>query len=383
MTDKDIVFEPRKTYLWSVSMLDAKFTKPSGETQVEFMMQDTSGSGGSTDYGFIPVTVKYLGPGDVATDSHVKCLRVEAYTSQDFRGVPFGVGYVADDTDLRSIHKNSVNVNIAGLPTDKEYYIRAFIDTNGNGTREDWESWGYACYRGASDRNDYYTPRPFKPTNVEKGVGCEVYVEDADTNCNMVPDVLEYQTDGNGQKLLSPYIAYTASDEAKMAAIDYATNGDSGSKATLRSSSSAYAYATALGAMSAKSATPGLLAVATGGVTFEGIDSTHIKITSFSLDEGITLEVVVDEDFETAIGFGLDTGTIKVGVEYATTLENGGDWTSAGEPDSISFSLKAGTTEIGAESLSGIKAAIEGIKAKVSGAAYFRVRAIAVESGLK
>ncbi len=383
ITDKDIVFEPNKTYLWSVSMLDAKYIKPIGETKVKFMMQETSPSGGSTDYGIIPVTVKYLGPGEVVTNSHVKCLRVEAFISQDFTGVPFGVGYVADDTDLRSIYTNSVNVHIAGLPTDCEYYIRAYIDTNGNGKHEDWESWGYACYRGASDRNDYYTPRSFKPANVEQAVDCDIYVEDADTNCNMVPDILEYQTDGNGQKLLSPYIAYTASDASKKAAINNAKSGASGNKKTLKSAPKQYAYAVSRAAISNGSVTPGLLAVATGGVSYESSDSTHIKVKSFSLEEGISLEVVVDEDYQ-VVSYGydtgtIDTGTIKVGVEYATTLENGGDWQSAGEPVSISFPLKAGSTEIGADSLGTIKAAIEKIESEVSGAAYFRVKAVPIE----
>ena len=390
MTDKDIVFEPNKVYLWSVSMLDAKFTVPGDfespddketgkqETQVKFMMQETSPSGGSSDYGIIPVKVKYLGPGEVSTDKHVKCLRVEAFTSPDFIGIPAGAGYVYDDSELGTIDGISVNAKIVGLPANRDYYVRAYIDTDGNGVHDAWESWGYACYRGSTVRLDQYEPRAFSPGNAAQSNDCVVYVEDADTNCNMVPDILEYQTDGNGQKLLSPYIAYTASDASKIAAVDDAKSGTSGNKKTLKSAPKQYAYAVSCAAISNGSVTPGLLAVATGGVNCESTDSTHIKIKSFSLEEGISLEVVVDEDYQ-VVSYGYDTGTIKVGVEYATTLENGGDWQSAGEPDSISFPLKAGTTEIGAESLDGIKAAIEKIESKVAGAAYFRVKAVAIE----
>ena len=386
ITSSNKVFEANKAYTWSVSMLDAKFIKPdtAKESKSEFKMQETSPSGGSSDYGIIPVTVKYLGPGTVnIATNYTQCLRVEAYSSPDFIGMPSGVGFVYDDTDLSSTNKNSVNAMVYGLPADTPYYVRAYIDTNGNGALDAWESWGYACYRGSSDRSDFFTPRAVKAANADKVDDCTIYVEDADTNHNMVPDILEKEATGTfTSKMLSPYIAYGKHNEAaKIAAVDDAGVGTNGNAKTVRAAPrKLFAYATALNAVSSGYVTPGLYAVATGDVTVETEDSAHIKITSFSLDEGVTLEVVVDSDFADAIEEGFDTGYIKVGVEYATTLADGGDWKSVGTPDTISFPLTAGTTEVKADSLSGVKTAIESVKKTQSGSCYFRVSVVAIES---
>ena len=383
MTPSNKVFKADTTYYWGVSMLDAKFTTPgASETKSSFSMQETSESGDATDYGIIPVKVKYMGPGMdfISTTAYKKCLRVEAFETPDFVGVPLGVGYVTDALDLASETVMPFNARITGLPADKEYYVRAFIDSDGDGVLDPWESWGYACYRGSNERRDFYTPRPIKVGNAVTSKDCVVYVEDADTNCNMVPDIWEYEKTGLDEtKSLSPYIAFTASDDRKKAALDAVVGGTAGGKILLSSAAapSSYAYPSALTAYASGTVSANELLLL--GVEIDTSDSTHIKITSFSLETGITLEVVVDDSFESAIAAGFDTGIIQIKVEYATTLDKGADWKSVGNPVEIAFPLMAGTTNVGVEELESVNNAIKSLRETSDGSCYFRVSAIAIE----
>ena len=386
MTASNVVFKADTTYYWAVSMLDAKFTDFSDddlENKTPFAMQETSPSGDATDYGMIPVRVKYMGPGSsyIKTNKYKKCLRVEAFDKPDFVGVPFGVSYVASKTGLNDETTLDVNATITGLPADKTYYIRAFIDSDGDGKLDPWESWGYACYRGSDERRDFYTQRSFPVGNAVLADDCVVYIEDADTNCNQVPDIWEYENSGDldATKSLSPYIAFTATTSRKKAGLDAVAGGSAGARLRLTSSadSESFAYEAALAAMASGSVTPEQLLLL--GVDVSTVDSAHIKIASFSLETGITLEVVVDEGFEAAIAAGFETGTVKITVQYATTLEDGGNWKSAGDTVDVTFPLAAGTTEIPAEGLSAVNEAIESIRAAHGDGCYFRVSAVAVE----
>lgn len=391
MLSNDTVFEPNKDYKWSVSMLDAKFTTPLGnEEKQTFKLQETSPGPGSDDYGIIKVAVKYMGPGAVSTNKAEKCIRVEAFTTPDFTGEPAGVGFVTDATTINSTTNLDINATIVGLPqkTDKgtvQYYVRAFLDTDvtsaegGYGKRAPWESWGYACYRDPKeDRYDCFTPCAITATNNEKAEPCVVFIEDCDTNRNMVPDILE-TTAAGATTLYSPYIAYTASDAVKTNALVSATSGANGDKNSVKRTRALLAFASAVEAAESGTVTAGELAVLYGGISFETVDSANIKITSFSLEEGISLEVNIDGTFEGAVSAGYDTGLINVTVEYSETLDNGGVWQRAGEVVTLSFSLTQPTTKIEATELEAIKAAIESVKKQCNGGCYFRVSAVAFE----
>ena len=391
MLSNDKVFEPNKDYKWSVSMLDAKFTTPLGnEEKQTFKLQETSPGPSSDDYGIIKVAVKYMGPGAVSTNKAEKCIRVEAFTTPDFTGEPAGVGFVTDATTINSTTNLDINATIVGLPqkTDKgtvQYYVRAFLDTDvtsaegGYGKRAPWESWGYASYRDPKeDRYDCFTPCAITATNNEKAEPCVVFIEDCDTNRNMVPDILETSAAG-ANTLYSPYIAYTASDTVKTNALVSATSGANGDKNSVKRTRALLAFASAVEAAESGTVTAGELAVLYGGISFETVDSANIKITSFSLEEGISLEVNIDGTFDGAVSAGYDTGLINVTVEYSKTLENGGDWQRAGDVVTLSFSLTEPTTKIEATELEAIKAAIESVKKQCSGGCYFRVSAVAFE----
>ena len=387
-------FSANTKYKWSVSMLDAKFTTPnSTEVKKEFAMQATSPGPDADDYGIIKVAVKYMGPGTVATSTTNNRIRVEAFTTPDFVGEPAGVGYVTDATTLKSVTAVDVNATIVGLPVkdnyrrDMKYYVRAFLDTDvtstegGFGKRAPWESWGYASYRDPKEgRDDCFTAMAMTATNNENAEPCVVFIEDCDTNRNMVPDILEKAASGTANKLVSPYIAFTASDLVKTNALNDATNGANGNVATVRTSRMLLAYASAVESAKSGTVTAGELAILTGAVSFDTTDSTYIKIKSFSLDEGISLEVVVGDTFDNAKAAGLNTGVINVTVEYSETLDDGGDWQKASGSDTvITFPLTLGTTTIDASELDAIKTAIESVKATCEGGCYFRVSAVAVE----
>lgn len=394
MLDNNKVFEAGKKYTWTVSMLDAKFTTPNTtEVKKEFAMQETSPGPDADDYGMIKAIVKYMGPGLVSTNTAANCIRVEAFTTPDFVGEPVGVGYVTSSITLNSETNLDINATIAGLPVKDtygrtaKYYVRAFLDTDvtsaegGFGKRAPWESWGYASYRDPKeDRDDQFTAMPITATNNENAEPCVIFIEDCDTNRNMVPDILEKAAGGTANKLVSPYIAFTASDLTKTNALIDATSGVNGNVATLRTSRMLLAYASAVESAKSGTVTAGELAILNGAVSFDTTDSTYIKIKSFSLDEGISLEVVVGDTFDNAVAAGLDTGLINVTVEYSETLDDGGDWQKATDSvTTISFPLKPGTTTIDASELGAIKSAIESVKAKCEGGCYFRVSAVAVE----
>ena len=387
-------FSANTKYKWSVSMLDAKFTTPnSNEVKKEFAMQETSPGPDADDYGIIKVAVKYMGPGTVATSTINNRIRVEAFTTPDFVGEPAGVGYVTDDTTLDSVMAIDVNATIVGLPVkdnygrDVKYYVRAFLDSDvtstegGFGKRAPWESWGYASYRDPKEgRDDCFTAMAMTATNNENAEPCVVFIEDCDTNRNMVPDILEKAAPTTSNKLVSPYIAFTSSDLVKTNALNDATSGANGNAATVRTSRMLLAYASAVEAAKSGTVTAGELAILTGAISFDTTDSTYIKIKSFSLDDGISLEVVVGDTFENAKAAGLDTGVINVTVEYSETLDDGGDWQkAAGSETAITFPLTLGTTTIEASELDAIRTAIESVKATCGSGCYFRVSAVAVE----
>ena len=387
-------FSANTKYKWGVSMLDAKFTTPNTIEQTKvFAMQETSPGPDADDYGIIKVAVKYMGPGTVATSTINNRIRVEAFMTPDFVGEPAGVGYVTSSATLNSENAIDVNATIVGLPVKDnygrsvKYYVRAFLDTDvtsaegGFGKRAPWESWGYASYRDPKeDRDDQFTAMPITATNNEKAEPCVVFIEDCDTNRNMVPDILEKAAGATANKLVSPYIAFTASDLTKTNALNEATSGANGNAATVRTSRMLLAYASAVESAKSGTVTAGELAILTGAVSFDTTDSTYIKIKSFSLDEGISLEVVVGDTFENAKAAGLNTGVINVTVEYSETLDDGGDWQKASGSDTvITFPLTLGTTTIDASELDAIRTAIESVKATCEGGCYFRVSAVAVE----
>lgn len=177
------VFETTNNYLWAVSMLDAKFTGfNANEKKHLFRLQPPPGS--------LAVCVKYMGPATVNTTGTNGLVRVAVYETPDFSGLPVCETHVRNTSSISSATEMRANALFDGIPNGT-YYVRAFIDTDGDGVKSNWESWGYGCRLG-QDPLSCYNPLGF---DVKTGVTptAVVYVEDADTNGNRIPDAIEYE----------------------------------------------------------------------------------------------------------------------------------------------------------------------------------------------
>ena len=198
-------------YTWRVAMYNAKFKphpfvdafsqKASFRTDVD-AQQDTDDDG----FNAINVCVKYTGPVDVLAfcdDASVKGkVRLQAFTTADFSGkarfqeagstdtkivsVPASQTIVTGKDEIADASHTMANAKLIGLPKGT-YYIRAYIDSNGNFEKDEWESWGQATVP--------VTVGPGQPAPV---VG--LYIEDADTDEDWVPDAYEYVKRGGLDK---------------------------------------------------------------------------------------------------------------------------------------------------------------------------------------
>jgi len=199
-TDLGKIFATEGNYSWKVTMYNAKFQTADWSSLCKFRVnvyaEDEVNI--ADTYG-IKVAVKYFGPGAVNTVARETkgTLRVEAYTSPDFSGTPAGRTFVRDlasvtDTD------HAINATIVGL-VPGTYYVRAYIDSDGDFTRDAWESWGYACPRGDVDSGAIYTPTSVTIGNEQPTPSVRVYVEDCDTDQDCLPDIWEYDTAGTSK----------------------------------------------------------------------------------------------------------------------------------------------------------------------------------------
>ena len=246
---------------------------------------------------------------------------MEAYTSPDFSGMPAGRTFVRDLASVTNTdHK--VNATIVGLATGT-YYVRAYIDSDGDFKRDAWESWGYACPRG-----DVVSGVIFAPTAVMIGEGIEppsvqVYVEDSDTDQDCLPDVWEYDTagsdktefwlkkgpvvnDNNGYISVNPYLEDPIRD---------LINGGH-SIALLSAGPSRMSKPLAALMLGTDSVDP-------------SIDETTLKIKSLALADGnVTIALAAEAEDPAAGTVFVTDGMVKVTVvvKYADSLD--GEWKS-------------------------------------------------------
>ena len=167
-------------YTWKVSMYNSKFKSDaySDESVLRTLVnaqQDVDDRG----YNAIAVTVKYTGPEAVLTNAAV---RLEAFTTADFSGENYSRVVVTNKADIADSSKIIPNAKLIGLPAGT-YYVRAYIDSNNNFKKDVWESWGSVA----------------ESVTVGAGIAMPnvgLYIEDADTDDDWVPDALEYAQSG-------------------------------------------------------------------------------------------------------------------------------------------------------------------------------------------
>ncbi len=357
VTPEGYVFSTKDTYRWSITMLDAKFTEfPANATEETFRLNATSNKYDEKGYGAIQVAVKYFGPlsGNISTEASKNGLknmiRVQAFENPDFTGRPVSEAYVTDIATLSSATStNEINAVIRGLPVGKVYYIRAYVDTNASNTKENWESWGYSNYIGNKDVSKVfqydsnllglmednssntiasdmvYAPKAVsleldgKPTDQPV-----IFIEDADTDNDGLPDAWEMNTAGTLGTKDAPtgntFFAKVNPDlEATLAqyniGLDEVGEG-SGSGympllASILSGSETVSYQAAM--------LLGAEAVATEGTA---------RITNFSLEDGVEIEVdtetkIVNEGSLPMLFSTAAPETVEVGwsLRYSDTLD--------------------------------------------------------------
>ena len=194
-------FKNGGTYTWSISTYNAKFRDDAWIEGGTFLANVLTNS---TDYATARVAVRYYGPSDVASSGKI---RVQAFKTPDFSGEPVAEGYVTRTSDLTSTAAiKRENARIIGLKPGS-YYIRAFVDTDKNGSlsfwvdtaarRFNWESWGCYCTRDLK-LGTIFTPRSIT-VGPEYGSSdiIPVYIEDCDTDRDSLPDAWEWAQKGD------------------------------------------------------------------------------------------------------------------------------------------------------------------------------------------
>ena len=174
------------TYSWRVTMYNAKFRSDAWSAPSEFVM-DVNNQQELNDHGYssIGVAVKYAGPSIVLgkcadmTTAKGKVV-VQAFTTPDFTGDPLAAGIAT--SDVAELAMSEGNAWIKGLPAIGTYYVRAFIDMDGDGKLSKWEPWGYA---------------PDAVTLVNDGTMVKapvvsIWIDDSDSDRDWLPDAYEY-----------------------------------------------------------------------------------------------------------------------------------------------------------------------------------------------
>ena len=195
MTPQNKVFANKSTYGWRVAMYNAKFRSNAYSTEPATFYLNVQTNGYSC--GTANVAVRYFGPEE---SFDARAVRVQAFTSPDFTGIPVAAGYVKGKNTLAaSGAEPAVNCTIVGLPAGK-YYLHAFIDSDKDGVCDDWESSGYLCARDGTSA-DILVPTPVT-VGPDAGSGdlAVIYIEDADTDGDGLPDAWEYAKYGDLSK---------------------------------------------------------------------------------------------------------------------------------------------------------------------------------------
>ena len=194
-TTNAVRFIDGTNYEWRVALLNPKFNAIANDSTewsawTKFTMNVKSTDATQTGYGTAAVTVRYYGPGD---DSGATNIIVEAHASPDFSGAPLARTRVSDLSKLADrdtlFETSATNAFLKGIAPGNVYLV-AFIDRNNNGTRDTYESWGYA--NRVDEATEFlYSPKPLAIAASAKMPSAVVYIEDTDINKNGILDARE------------------------------------------------------------------------------------------------------------------------------------------------------------------------------------------------
>jgi hypothetical protein len=320
---------------------------------------------------------------------------VQAFDSPDFTGVPAGEGYVTDVTTLKSEKTMSANVKLFGLKPGT-YYLRAFIDTDGDGVWSRWESWGYGNYVGAADAATVRLTRgqgalsktkeiaavafPFTPRAYTLVIGqdtpeAEIFIEDADTDNDGLPDAWEWTTNHGS---LDEFSAPSGTDIFTRVNPELGDALNRAINLNMASTGISYARMSLLNTLAngsdatvTKAAKKLLGKKTTASAPAPVTEQVAVKIDAFSLAEGIALSVT---SMVTGESDGLfivdDAATVSVRLVAAATP----DFAGATEVPVKSIVIRANAAVQDSVSAAEVQAAVK--QAGLEGAAFFKVKLV-------
>ena len=284
-------------------MYNAKFKNDAYSSAASFLLHvQTNGYSSGT----VKAAVRYFGPEESYADAD-KVVRVQVFHSPDFGDMPVAAGYVAGTADLAvtgAVAATNSNCSVIGVPAGT-YYLLAFIDSNGNGVRDAWESagWFSKAYGGASGS--------FDPVAVTVGPDsglsdiATIYIEDADTDNDGLPDSWEYAQYGSleakGVELLDETLAGEFLYDKELAgALNLRDNALEGAAGLATHVRSVMRNAGTL-ALAAGAPTRGYdsFAAAISGFVSEELADDGVSISSLEIVDG---KVVITVDTETEGG---------------------------------------------------------------------------------
>ncbi len=390
-TPQGQVFATTNNYFWTVSMLDAKFTAVENGSRQEFRLEASGELGKISDYGKIEAKIRYFGPAtaSAAAKTLKGMIRVQAFVSPDFTGMPAGECRVTDVSELADVGEIGVNATILGIKPGT-YYLRAFIDTDGDGEWQRHESWGYGNYVGAwdaalqrvtrgtdvtttySSTSFPFTPRPYTVAKGEEPPVVEIYIEDTDQENDGLPDAWEWEKNSSLTTRSSP----TGATFFTKVNTNLATTVASYTKLNAASSGQNHAVMTLMNTLMSGSdpdATAAAFVLLSGDADSEtGIGQVSVKIDSFSLDAGISLTVTSDVDTSAGGAGGLFVVSDTAPVSVILVAAKSPDFSDARETTVKRITLRANADVTETVSAGEVQAAIEA--AGLGDAAFFKVK---------
>ncbi len=187
VTENIVVFDPGKQYQWVVTAYSPAIRSGVSSVVGYFQTPDataTSAVNAPSGKGSIKVNVTY--PSGLAyKGSTSPFIRVQAFRSKSFNGPP--------DASVRIA--NPATCIIRGLEDGQSYYVRAYIEQNGDRERAKWESWGY--YRAGNGMDNPFVPVSITATSLGNSSPYQITIQDCDTDNDLLPDSYEWAKKGN------------------------------------------------------------------------------------------------------------------------------------------------------------------------------------------
>ena len=312
-TDKGVaIFANAHQYTWRVQMYNVKYAEHnavwSADSPQFRMNANVASEVNDSGYSSVKVALKYFGAPEVlnkaldAADAAGK-IRVEAFTSPDFTGAPAASGFYSAGT-LDSLTGDSAEpvVTLKGLASGS-YYLRAYIDTDGDFTKDVWESWGYLNRRDVTSSKNIFTPVPVTVgPDVAKAPEAVIYIEDADTDGDWLPDAWEWVTASGSLTAKGPGDFYDGNV--------FSIKDDLQKKFTRMSASGSKVSANLRALTSTSILSPEMM------VLLGGIDTTGFATSTSAIESSIAPELV--EGGVTIESLELVDGKVKIKVSGKT-----------------------------------------------------------------